>query len=317
MPIRKKTRNLRRNDGFRHLFHNGSIWTDITYNAIFESCDACVSFLYALLADLDKALFIIDTESDRDRLLPRILCCVQTVKEAACPMHVAAPARSSITVKEKACNATEWKMRESRVLRKLRSGEVALCTKMNLADPRVAEIMAMSGFDCIWTCQEHIGNDYRTIQELILSAKAYDCDILCRVQKGCYSDYILPLEMDASGIMVPHLMSLQEAKQIVNMTRFHPQGRRPLDGGNADGKYCRVPLKEYLEQSNRERFVIFQIEDPEPPRGTRRDRRPGRLRHAVLRTGRFFTFDRRPRQFQQSILAGDTQAHRGNRHQAR
>ncbi|NMA21428.1 MAG: aldolase [Lentisphaerae bacterium] len=159
---------------------------------------------------------------------------------------------------------TEWKMRESRVLRKLRNGEVALCTKMNLADPRVAEIIAMSGFDCIWTCQEHIGNDYRTIQELILGAKAYDCDIVCRVQKGCYSDYILPLEMDASGIMVPHLMSLQEAKQTVNMTRFHPQGRRPLDGGNADGKYCRVPVKDYLEQSNRERFVIFQIEDPEP-----------------------------------------------------
>ena len=172
--------------------------------------------------------------------------------------------RVCVTEKNKVYMKTEWKMRESRVLRKLRNGEVALCTKMNLADPRVAEIIAMSGFDCIWTCQEHIGNDYRTIQELILGAKTYDCDILCRVQKGCYSDYILPLEMDAAGIMVPHLMSLQEAKQTVNMTRFHPQGRRPLDGGNADGKYCRVPLGDYLEQSNRERFVIFQIEDPEP-----------------------------------------------------
>jgi len=172
--------------------------------------------------------------------------------------------RVCVTEKNKVYMKTEWKMRESRVLRKLRNGEVALCTKMNLADPRVAEIIAMSGFDCIWTCQEHIGNDYRTIQELILGAKTYDCDILCRVQKGCYSDYILPLEMDAAGIMVPHLMSLQEAKQTVNMTRFHPQGRRPLDGGNADGKYCRVPLGDYLEQSNRERFVIFQIEDLEP-----------------------------------------------------
>lgn len=159
---------------------------------------------------------------------------------------------------------TEWKMRPGRVLRKLRNGEVALCTKMNLADPRAAEIIAMSGFDCIWTCQEHVGNDYRTIQELILAAKAYDCDLLCRVPKGSYSDYIRPLELDAAGIMVPHLMSLHEAKEIVRMTRFHPIGRRPLDSGNADGKYCRVPLVKYLEQSNRERFVVLQIEDPEP-----------------------------------------------------
>jgi len=159
---------------------------------------------------------------------------------------------------------SEWKMRESKVLRKLRAGKIALCTKTNLSDPRAVEIAAMSGFDCVWTCQEHIGNDYRVIQEQILAAKAHDCDLVCRVPKGSYSDCIRPLELDATGIMIPHVMSLQEAKDIVKTTRFHPVGRRPLDGGNADGKYCQVPLKEYLEQSNRERFVILQIEDPEP-----------------------------------------------------
>jgi 4-hydroxy-2-oxoheptanedioate aldolase len=158
----------------------------------------------------------------------------------------------------------EFKMRPSRVLKKIRSGNVALCTKMNLSDPRAVEIAAMSGVDCVWTCQEHIGNDYRSIQEQILASKAYDCDLLCRVPRGSYSDYIRPLELDATGIMIPHVMSLQEAKHIVKITRFHPVGRRPVDGGNADGKYCQVPFKEYLEQANRERFVILQIEDPEP-----------------------------------------------------
>ncbi len=156
------------------------------------------------------------------------------------------------------------KMRESRVLRKLRAGEVAFCTKLNLADSRVAEIAAMSGFDCLWTCLEHIGNDYNVIEKQVLAGKAYDCDVVCRVAKGCYSDYIKPFEADATGIMVPHLMSLDEARETVRMTRFHPIGRRPLDGGNADGKYCQVPLKDYLLQSNAQRFIIFQIEDPEP-----------------------------------------------------
>ena len=41
-------------------------------------------------------------------------------------------------------------------------------------------------------------------------------------------------------------------------------GRRPLDGGNADGAYCTIPPAEYMRQANRERFLIVQIEDPEP-----------------------------------------------------
>jgi 4-hydroxy-2-oxoheptanedioate aldolase len=30
-------------------------------------------------------------------------------------------------------------------------------------------------------------------------------------------------------------MSLEDAENVVRMTRFHPLGRRPVDGGNADG----------------------------------------------------------------------------------
>jgi 4-hydroxy-2-oxoheptanedioate aldolase len=70
--------------------------------------------------------------------------------------------------------------------------------------------------------------------------------------------------MDASGIMVPHIMNLEDAKNVVKMTRFHPIGRRPLDGGNADGLYAAIETTEYMKQANEQRFVIFQIEDPEP-----------------------------------------------------
>jgi len=59
-------------------------------------------------------------------------------------------------------------------------------------------------------------------------------------------------------------MSAEEAEQIVRMTRFHPVGRRPLDGGYADGAYCMLPPDAYLKQANEQRFVIVQIEDPEP-----------------------------------------------------
>ncbi|MBN1491906.1 MAG: aldolase [Phycisphaerae bacterium] len=155
-------------------------------------------------------------------------------------------------------------LRPSRVLRKLRAGEVVSCLRLNLADPRVAEIAARCGFDCIWSDMEHAPNTLRDVENQIRAAKAYDVDTLVRVVRGGYTDLIRPLEMDATGIMVPHVMTAAEASEIARMTRFHPLGRRPLDGGNADGGYCMVPLDTYLQQANEQRFIIVQIEDPEP-----------------------------------------------------
>lgn len=154
-------------------------------------------------------------------------------------------------------------MKPSRVLNKLRAGEVACCFKINLADARAVEIAARAGFDCLWLDMEHVANDLSAIEACIWAAKSQDADTVVRVPRGSYSDYIRPLEMDASGIMVPHVMSLKDAEDVVRMTRFHPLGRRPVDGGNADAGYCDIALPDYIEQANRERFVILQIEDPE------------------------------------------------------
>ena len=142
-------------------------------------------------------------------------------------------------------------MRKSRVLAKIRNGEPAICVKLNLRDPRGAEIAARCGFDCIWLDLEHSPNSIDQVEDIVRAAKIYDCDVLTRVEKGGYNDYIKPLEADSTGIMIPHLMSLEEAKQIVYYTKFHPIGRRPLDGGNADGAYTLVDGKEYMETANK------------------------------------------------------------------
>ncbi len=155
-------------------------------------------------------------------------------------------------------------MRKSRVLNKMRNGMPAVSVKLNLRDPRGAEIAARCGFDCIWIDMEHSPNSIDQVEDIVRAAKIYDCDVLTRVEKGGYNDYIKPLEADSTGIMIPHLMSLEEAKQIVYYTKFFPIGRRPLDGGNADGAYTLVDGKEYMETANKERFVVVQIEDPEP-----------------------------------------------------
>ena len=153
---------------------------------------------------------------------------------------------------------------KSNVLKKLRNGEIVISGKLNLNDPRAVEIAGMCGYDCIWLDLEHVPNDWQTIEGQIRAAKLHGMDTVVRVSKGCYSDLVRPLEADATGIMIPHLMDLSEAQSIVRQTRFQPVGRRPLDGGNIDGAFCMVDLKTYLSESNEQKFVIVQIEDPEP-----------------------------------------------------
>lgn len=155
------------------------------------------------------------------------------------------------------------KMRESRVLAKLRAGEAASCLKLNLGDGQAAEIAAICGFDCLWIDQEHLAQDWSVLNSQIWAAKSRNVDVMVRVPRGSYSGYVKPLEMDASGILVPHIMNLEEAKKVVAMTRFHPIGRRAIDGGSADGAFTNMDFADYLTDSNAQKFVMLQIEDPE------------------------------------------------------
>jgi 4-hydroxy-2-oxoheptanedioate aldolase len=151
----------------------------------------------------------------------------------------------------------------SRLLRLLRGGATPTLLKINLADPRVVEIAALGGVDGVWLCMEHVPNDWIGLENQVRAARIHGIDALVRVARGSYSDYVRPLEMDAAGIIVPHVATVDEARQIVDQVRFHPLGRRALDGGNVDGRFCMVPVTDYIEHANRERIVILQIESPE------------------------------------------------------
>lgn len=155
------------------------------------------------------------------------------------------------------------KPRSSRILREIRAGQRATVFKLNLIDPRIVELAGLSGASAVWLCNEHVPNDWLNLEHQVRAAKLHDMDTIVRVNKGSYSDYVKPFEIDATGIMVPHVTSADEARNVVDMVRCYPLGRRAMDGGNMDGQFCQIPLAEYAHQNNTERFVILQIESPE------------------------------------------------------
>lgn len=155
------------------------------------------------------------------------------------------------------------KLRPSRILRELRAGQHSTVIKLNLGDPRIVELAGLSGASAVWLCNEHVPNDWLNLEHQIRAAKLHDMDTIVRVNKGGYSEYVKPFECDATGIMVPHITSAEEARNVVDMVRCQPLGHKALDAGNMDGLFCQVPLSEYAQHCNTEKFVILQIESPE------------------------------------------------------
>ncbi len=155
------------------------------------------------------------------------------------------------------------KLRSSRLLRELRAGRRPTVLKLNLIDPRVVELAGLAGASAVWLCNEHVPNDWLNLEHQVRAAKLHDMDTIVRVEKGSYSDYLKPFELDATAIMVPHVADADEARRIVDWVRCHPHGRRPLDSGNMDGFFCQVPLVEYAAHCNTNQLVILQIESPE------------------------------------------------------
>ncbi len=155
------------------------------------------------------------------------------------------------------------KLRPSRILRELRAGQNSTVIKLNMSDPRIVELAGLAGASAVWLCNEHVPNSWLNLEHQIRAAKLYDMDTIVRVNKGGYSEYVKPFECDATGIMVPHITSADEARNVVDMVRCRPLGSKALDAGNMDGLFCQVPLADYAHHCNTEKFVILQIESPE------------------------------------------------------
>src|ERR1700761_8813528 len=155
-------------------------------------------------------------------------------------------------------------MVKSRVLRKLQAGEFVKVAGMSrVRDPWLAEVIGWTGFDVIWFDMEHRAFSYDVIDPISLACRATGIDLMVRLLKTGYTAPMRALEFGANGLMIPHIRSVEEARQWVEWTRFPPLGKRGFDGAGADANYMLCDPIEYMEHANKETFVVFQIEDRE------------------------------------------------------
>jgi len=151
-------------------------------------------------------------------------------------------------------------MRKSKVLSKLRSGEVARICGLYHPMHMYPSHAAHAGYDCVWLEEEHNTWDDREIQRVLAFHQLADIDCVVRPSTLERAKLYHLFENGATGILVPHVSSVEDARYLVEAVKFPPMGRRGLDGAGIDNDFFLGDVASYPETANRETFIAVQVE---------------------------------------------------------
>ncbi len=118
------------------------------------------------------------------------------------------------------------KTRPRNIRTKIESGERAYGFAVQLPTPDFVEIAGVLGYDYAWIDAEHGSLGLSDIRDLIRAADATGLDSIVRVADHAPSFIQRVLDLGATGIMVPHVRTLDEARAIAASVRYSPLGIR-------------------------------------------------------------------------------------------
>ncbi|TCK25835.1 HpcH/HpaI aldolase family protein [Pseudonocardia endophytica] len=108
------------------------------------------------------------------------------------------------------------------------------------------QIAAYAGFAFVVVDTEHAPLDVRTVYELVTVADALGVAPLVRVPDGRASGIQRLLDAGAAGVLVPHVDTVEQARDVVRAVRFPPDGRRGAGGTSRAGRWGLLGLDEYV-----------------------------------------------------------------------
>lgn len=145
----------------------------------------------------------------------------------------------------------------------LRGDGLVLCLALlNARTPDVPAIAAASGYDAVYVDLEHTSTSLETAAMLCASAIGAGISALVRVPSHDHSVIARVLDNGATGIIVPHVNSKDEAEAVVDAARFPPIGHRSISGPNAVSGFRVRAAHELTEVLEGRTVVAVMIETP-------------------------------------------------------
>lgn len=152
-------------------------------------------------------------------------------------------------------------------LEKMRSGKRTLGTFFELGTGNIAECLGFTGLDYLIIDNEHGPFHPELLPDLVRAARLYGIEPFARANDISRPAILKLLDAGASGVVIPNLKTLDEARRIVEYGKYMPLGARGVGSASGSGywyaDYAQHGLEHYFEVSNRESLLLPQCETRE------------------------------------------------------
>jgi 2-keto-3-deoxy-L-rhamnonate aldolase RhmA len=149
-------------------------------------------------------------------------------------------------------------------VQKLREGKTAVGTMVRMVgNPSVAVLAANARLDFIMLDLEHGALSLESLENVFKLGRALGLGCFVRVPELAKGYVSRCLDLGATGVMVPMLESVEQARSLVHWAKYAPLGSRGFGGMGAHTGYQSVggeATREFMAKANLETLTIAQIE---------------------------------------------------------
>lgn len=150
-------------------------------------------------------------------------------------------------------------MRTNGVKRALRAGEPQVGTWLSLGSFTAARFLGRVGLPWLTVDMEHSQTDIQTAASMFAAVADAGCVPLARVPSVRHDWIKMALDCGAMGIVVPMVMTPDEARLVVAAAQYPPRGNRSV-GGNLHALNFDVDPGTYYRKADDEILIVIQTE---------------------------------------------------------
>ena len=146
-------------------------------------------------------------------------------------------------------------------LEKLRRQELSLGVVLRQArSVETAKIFETAGFDWLFLDLEHNSMSIETACEMSVGALDAGIAPLVRVPENQYWMATRALDGGAQGIIMPHVDTVEQAREVVRQLRYPPVGRRSISSMQVHVGFRSVPVGELTRQLDQDFLIAIMLE---------------------------------------------------------
>jgi 2-keto-3-deoxy-L-rhamnonate aldolase RhmA len=146
---------------------------------------------------------------------------------------------------------------------KLEAGELALGVGIRLTrSVEIAKAMAVAGFDWLFLDMEHGVMSLEACAQIATAALDAGIAPIARVPNGEYSIATRALDNGTLGIVMPHVDSAAEAREVVDRLKYPPVGHRSMGGIGPHYGLRSASSGEAATALNAANLTIVMLETP-------------------------------------------------------